>query len=90
METDVATSGVLYTEVLMDSYIEENTSQGKSWIFDSASTVHLCSQKELFNFLVTKEEGTFKMVDDLGCEVISTGTVNATCRDETMLSLEVV
>ena len=30
------------TEVLMVSY-EDNTSQGKSWIFDSDSTVHVCS-----------------------------------------------
>jgi len=31
---DVA-SGVKYTEVLIASYVEDNTSQGKGWIFDS-------------------------------------------------------
>jgi len=73
-EADVALSGVEDTEVLMASY-ENNTSQGKGWMFDSGSTVHVCSQKELFNFLVAKEQGTIKMVDDSACEVIGTGTV---------------
>ena len=42
--------------ILMASY-EDNTSQGKSWIFDSGSTVHVCFQKELFNnSLITKKE----------------------------------
>ena len=41
----------------MASYVEDNTSQDKGWIFDSDSTVHVCSQKELFNSLVVKEEG---------------------------------
>ena len=35
-EVDVALSGVEDTEVLMASY-EDNTSQGKGWIFDSGS-----------------------------------------------------
>ena len=35
-------------EVLM-AFNEDNTSQGKGLIFDSGSTVHVCSQKELFN-----------------------------------------
>jgi len=48
----------------MVSYIEDNTSQGKNR-FDSSSTVYVCSQKELFNnFLVAKERGIVKMVDD--------------------------
>ena len=38
------------TEVLM-TYVKDITSQGKSWIFDSASTVHVCFEKELFNSL---------------------------------------
>ena len=59
------------TEVLKDSYIEDNTSQGKNWIFDSGSAIHVCSHKEMFNFLVTKEEGTVKMVDGSAYEVIS-------------------
>ena len=40
----------------MDSN-EDNTSQGKGWIFDSGSTVHVCSQKELFNSLVARKKG---------------------------------
>ena len=43
-EADVA-SGVEDTEVLMTSYIENNTSQDKGWIFNSGSTVHVCFQK---------------------------------------------
>ena len=76
-EADVV-SRVEDTEILIASY-EDNTSQGKSWIFDSDSMVHVCSQKELFNnSLVTKEEGIVKMVDGLTCEVIGTGTVKVT------------
>ena len=44
MEADVVMSGVEDTEVLIASY-EDNTSQGKGWIFDLGSTVHVCSQK---------------------------------------------
>ena len=51
------------TEVLMTSYVEDNISQGKGWIFDLGSTVHVCSQKELFNSFVAKKKGTIKMVD---------------------------
>ena len=54
-EADVA-SGVEETEILMASY-KDNTSHDKGWIFDSGSTVHVCSQKELFNnSLVAKEQ----------------------------------
>ena len=59
-------SSVSDTEILMAFY-EHNTSQDKGWIFDSASTLHVCSQKKLFNFLIVKEEGTVKMVDDTTC-----------------------
>jgi len=38
---DIASS--VDTEVLMTSYIEDNTFQGKNYIFNSASTVHVCS-----------------------------------------------
>jgi len=47
----------------MTSYVEDNTSQGKNWIFDSSSTIHVCSQKELFNSLAAKDEGTIKIVE---------------------------
>ena len=80
-------SGLEKTKILMASN-EDNTSQGKSWIFDSASTVHVYSQKELFNSLITKEEETVKMVDDSACKVIGTGTVKVTGRDVTMDALE--
>ena len=73
----------------MASY-EDNTSQGKNWIFDSGRTIHVCSQKELFNSLVAKEEGTVKMVIESVCEVISTGTVNITGKYRTMCALEAV
>jgi len=89
MDVDV-TSDVSDTEILIASYVEDNTSQGKSWIFNSGSTVHICFQKELFNSLVAKEEGTIKMVDGSTCEVIGTGTVNVTERDGTVHALEVV
>ena len=89
MEAEVAI-GVEDTEILMASY-EDNTSQGKDWIFDSGSTVHVCSQKELFdNSLVEKEEGIIKMIDGSACEVIGTGTVKVTERDGTARALEAV
>ena len=59
---DVA-SGVSDTEILMASYIEDNTSQSKNWIFYSGSKVHVCFQKELFNSLNAKVEGIVKMVE---------------------------
>ena len=55
-EADVA-SGVSETEILMASYVEDNTSQGKNWIFDSGSTVHICSQKKLFTPWLQKRKG---------------------------------
>jgi len=73
----------------MDSN-EDNTSQGKDWIFDSGSTVHVCSQKEMFNSLVTKEEGIAKMMDGSACEVIGTGTAKVTKTDRTVHTLEAV
>ena len=74
----------------MITYNEDNTSQGKNWIFDSGSTIYVCSHKEMFNSLISKEEGTVKMVDDSACEVISTRIVNVTYRDGTMCALEVI
>ena len=78
------------TEILMAAYVEDNTSQGKGWISDSDSKVHVCFHKETFNSLALKEEGTVKMIDGLVCEVISTGTTNITCRGGMMLHAEVV
>ena len=40
--------------------------------------------------MVVKEEGTVKMVDGSACEIIGTGTVNVTERDETVRALEAV
>ena len=74
----------------MTSYVEDNTSQDKGWIFDSGSMIHVCSHKEMFNSLVVKEEGTVKMVDDSACEVINTGIVNITWRDGTVHALKMV
>ena len=74
-------SGLEEIDVLMASY-ENNTSQGKGWIFDLGSTVRVCSQKEILNSLVAKEKGTVKMVDGSTCEVTGTGTVKATERAE--------
>ena len=76
-------SGLKETEVLMASD-EDNTSQCEGLIFDLGSTVHVCSQKQVFNFLIAKEEGIVKMVDGSACEVI--GTVIE--RDETVCALE--
>ena len=62
---------------------EDNTSQGKDWIFDSVylgSTVHVCSQKELLNSLVVKEKGIAMIMDGSACEVIGTETVKVTER----------
>ena len=78
-EADITLSGVEDTEVLIVFY-EDNTSQDKSWIFDSDSTVHVCFQKELFNSLVAKEEIVVKMVDGSTCEGIGTGIVKITER----------
>ena len=52
--------------------------------------VHVCSQKELFNSLIAKEEGIVKMVDGSACEIIGTGTVKITERDGTVHVLEAV
>ena len=90
MEADVTMSG-FDIKVLMAFYIEDNTSQGKGWIFNSGSAVHVCSQKELFNnFLVAKEEGIVKMVDDSACDAIGTRAVKVTERDEMVRALKAV
>ena len=52
--------------------------------------VHICSQKELFNSLVVKEEGIVKMIDGSACEVIDTVTVKGTERDGRVRALEAV
>ena len=88
VEADVVSS-VKDTEILMASY-EDKTSQGKGWIFDLDSTVHVCSQKELFNSLVAKEEGIIKMADGSAYEVIGTGTIKITERDGMVRTLETV
>ena len=44
----------------------------------------------MFNSLVAKEEGSVKMVDDSTCKVISTVTINVTCRDKTTHAMEAV
>jgi len=44
----------------------------------------------MFNSLLVKEEGTFKMVDDSACKVIGTKTINITGRDGTLCALKVV
>ena len=62
----------------MTSYVEDNISQSKSWIFDSDGAVYVCFQKELFNSLVAKKERSDKMMDDSACEVIDAETVNVT------------
>ena len=82
-------SGLEETEVLTASN-EDNTSQGKDWIFDSDSMVHICSQKELFNSLVAKEERIVKLADCSTCEVIGIGIVKVTERDGIVRALEVV
>ena len=46
-EVDVALSGVEDTEVLMASYVKDNTSQDKGWIFDSGNTIHVYSPKKI-------------------------------------------
>jgi len=81
--------GVEDTEVLIASF-EHKSSQGKGWIFDLGSTVHVYFQKELFNYLVAKEEGTIKMVDGLTFKVIGTETVKVTKRDGMVRALEAV
>ena len=88
-EADVALTGIENTEVLIASY-ENNTSQGRGWIFYSDSTVYVCFQKELFNSLIVKKEGTVKMVNGSACKVINTGTVKVTERDGTVCALEAV
>ena len=46
--------------------------------------------KELFNFLVAKEDGTVKMVDSSTYKVIGTGTIKVIKRDGTVRALEAV
>ena len=75
----------------MTSYVEDNTSQGNGWIFNSGSMVHVCSQKELFyNSLVAKEQGAIIMVDGLACELIDTGIVKVTERIEMVRAMEAI
>ena len=74
----------------MASY-EDNTSYSKDWIFDSDCTVHVCSQKKLFNnSFVTKKEEIVKMLDGSACEIIGSRTVKVTGRDGTVRALEAV
>jgi len=77
-------SGVSDTKVLIVFY-ENNTSQSKGWIFNSDSTFHICSHKEMSNSLVAKEEEIVKMVDGSACKVIK-----ITCRNGRCVLLEVV
>ena len=61
--------------------------------FKIGSAVHVCSQKEMFNSLVTKEEETVKIVDGSALARFrghGTGTVNSTGRDGTVHALETV
>jgi len=55
-EADVV-RGVEDTEVLMTSYVENNISQCKGWIFESGSTVYVCFEKELFNSWLQRRKG---------------------------------
>ena len=72
IEVGVA-EGVSDTYVLTVSI--DNTFTDKRWILDSYSTVHVCSQKEMFNSLTAKKEKTVKMVDGSACKVIDTRIV---------------
>ena len=54
------------------------------------SSIHVCSQKEMFNSLVAKEEETVKMVDDSACEIFRTETIIVTSRDKTVRTLKTV
>jgi len=44
----------------------------KGWILDFGSAVHVCSQKEMLNSMIVKEEETDKKVDSSACEVNDT------------------
>ena len=68
----------------------DNISTYKNWILDTSSAVHVCSQKEVFNSLIAKEERIVKIVDGPACKVVCTGTVNVTGRDGTVHALEEV
>ena len=90
MKVDIA-EGVSDTNMLMTFYIEDNTSQDKSWIFDSYSTVHVCPHKELFNnSLVAKKEGIVKIVDGSAYEVIGTWTVKFTGKWDGVCALKAI
>ena len=89
MKTDIA-NGVEDTEVLMVSYVEDNTSLDKDWILNSSSAVHVCSHKDIFNSLAPKEEGIIKIADGSVCEVIGTGIVNIASRDDMVHAIEAV
>lgn len=39
-------------------------------ILDYGRSVHVCSQKEKFRYVVEKEEGIIKDVDDTSCKVV--------------------
>ena len=67
-----------------------NTFTYKVWILDFGTALHVCFQKEMFNSLVAKHEGTVKMADGLVCGVIGIVTVNVTSKDGTMRALEAV
>jgi len=52
--------------------------------------IHVCSQKEMLNSLIAKEERTIKMVDGSACKVIGTRIIKVTERDEMVHPLEAV
>ena len=54
------------------------------------SAIHVCSQKEMFNSLVAKEEETVKIVDGSACEILSTETIIVTSRDKMVRALKTV
>ena len=78
------------TEVLTTSIIEDNTSQGKGWVLDSGSAVHICSHKKTFDSYVGKEKETVKMVDGSACKVIDTGKIKIKGKDGAVRALEAV
>ena len=56
----------------------------KEWIMDSASTFHICPNRELFYYLEELEGGLVYMGNDQTCEILGIGKIKLKVHDETI------
>ena len=56
----------------------------KEWIMDSASTFHICPNRELFYYIEELEGGLVYMGNDQTCEILGIGKIKLKLHDETI------